>query len=750
MPSLRSAVDRAFKRSNLFGLVLPIALLAAVLAGKIYEPAFVGSLRLMLFDTYQRIHPRPYQPVPVRIVDIDDQSLTRIGQWPWPRDVLANLVDRLDEAGAAVIAFDSVFAEPDRHSPALIAESWRQGPAELAALAPPPLALPDYDSRFAASIAAAPVVIGHILTNAAGARLPEVRWGMATNGDDPRRFVYGFDGAATALPQFEAAAQGNGSLNVVPDADGVIRRVPLLFRAGDLLVPSLAAEALRVAQGAGTYVVRSSGASGVESFGASSGVADLRIGGLVIETDPRAAIWIHFTGPRPERFVPAWQVLADAADPALLAGHIVLVGTSAAGLRDLRATPLDSAAPGVEVHAQLLEQLLTGARLNRPDWAPGAEFSFIAFVGLLLIVLLQRMGPILCAVVGAVTAAAAFAGSWLVFVGEGLLIDPLIPALSVLAVYLVTTLIGYIRTDSERAFVRRAFGRYLSPDLVTRLAADPGQLNLGGSVRPLTVMFCDIRGFTSLSEQYEPEALTQLVNRFLTPMSADILDRQGTIDKYIGDCIMAFWNAPLDDPDHAANACGAALAMRASLTLLNLKLAHENAAAGLARTPLAVGIGLNTGDCLVGNMGSDQRFNYSALGDAVNLAARLEGQCRSYGVDIILSEATRAAAGPLATLELDLIRVKGRSQPAAIHALVGPEEQAGSAAFKRQAACHAAMLAAYRAGKWAVARARLAEARAADISGLADFYDLYASRLDRYAAEPPATPWDGVHVATEK
>jgi adenylate cyclase len=741
---------RRRRRNAILELILPLALLAGAVMVRAQDPGVLVNLRLMVFDTYQRIHPRPYVPVPVRVVDIDDGSLARLGQWPWPRDLLARLVDRLREAGAAVIAFDMVFAEPDRSSPALIAAEWRRGPPALAAVAPPPGTLPDHDAIFTASIARAPVVLGTVLTAAAGGQPPAQPWGMATTGDDPRPFLAAFRGAVANLPELEAAAQGVGSINAVPDADGVTRRTPLVVRLGDMIVPSLDAEALRVAQGAGTHIVKASGASGSASFGVHSGVLAVRIGALEVATDPQAAVWVHFTGPRPERFLPAWQVLDGSADPDRLAGHIVLVGTSAAALKDMRATPLDPAAPGVEIHAQLLEQLLTGVQLTRPDWAPGAEIAYIVLVGLLLIVLLRRLGPLPCAVVGAATAALALAASWFAFTEKGLLVDPVLPAIAVLAVYLVTTLIGYIRTETERAFVRQAFGRYLSPALVERLASDPGHLNLGGTVRPLTVMFCDIHGFTALSESYEPAALTTLINRFLTPMSEAVLSRQGTIDKYIGDCVMAFWNAPLDDPDHAANACRAALAMRAALDALNRHLACEAAAEGRTHRPLAVGIGVNTGDCLVGNMGSAQRFSYSAMGDTVNLASRLEGQSRAYGVDIILSEATRAAAGPFATLELDLIRVRGRTQPVAIHALIGDAALSATPLFRRHAACHAAMLDAYRSGNWAVARARLAEARAADSHGLGALYDLYAARLDLYAAQPPPQPWDGVHVATDK
>ena len=374
-----------------------------------------------------------------------------------------------------------------------------------------------------------------------------------------------------------------------------------------------------------TISIKSSGASGERSFGRETGIAFVRTGNATIPTDENGQMLLYDTGPRAERFVPAWQTLEGTLPPEIFAGKIVLIGATATALYDVRATPLSPYSPGVEIHAQLIEQVVSGAYLYRPDWAKGAEILYMALAGLLMIVLIRRTGAVGAATVGAVVVASSVVLSWLAFQHEKWLLDPVTPSMAALGVYLAGSLLGYLQTESDRRQIRSAFGQYVSPALVERMTRNPGALRLGGETRELTILFCDIRGFTDIAERLDPAALTQLVNSFLTPMTRIIQDRSGTIDKYIGDCIMAFWNAPLDDPDHVRHGLESALAMRAELARLNAGWAAEAAKSGAAFAELQVGIGLNTGRCSVGNFGSEQRFDYSALGDAVNLASRLEG-----------------------------------------------------------------------------------------------------------------------------
>ncbi len=716
-------------------LLIPALLLFAALALVFADPPPLEGLRLNVFDTYQRLSPRPYQPTPLRIVAIDDASLREIGQWPWPRTVMADLLNRLRALGASLVAFDIVFSDEDRSSPARIAADLAAIPG-LADFADELARLPDNDALFAQAIANMPVVLGFALAQTGTTYSPPgLISPLSVGNDSPQNFVASLPAILANLPRFDAAAAGLGSINAVPDRDGIIRRIPLVLSFGDRLVPSFTTEILRVHQGSGdSPTLRMT----------PRGVTAIKIGDLEIPTDRSGNIWGYFTQPQPQRTVSAAAVLSGRVDPTLIRDNIILVGPSATALADQRATPLSKNGPGVDIHAQAIEQILLGTFLSRPNWAPMLELGYTLILGLLLILLLPRLGPLPCAVLGGLGAFAAVAISWLSFRQGQLLLDPVGPSLAVLLVYLASTLLGHMRAEAERRAVRGAFSRYVSPELVERLAADRSQLHLGGEQRILSLMFCDIRGFTALSERLSPQALTSLLNRFFTPMTEIVLNHRGTIDKYIGDCIMAFWNAPVADPEHAANACQAALGMRAALVDLNARLSGEGA------PNLAFGIGINTGDAMVGNMGSEQRFDYSALGDAVNLASRIEGQSKTYGVDIIISEHTRALAPHFATLEIDLIRLLGRAQPIGIHALLGDARLAASPDFRALAQAHGAMLAAYRAQRWPAALEHLGSCRGHATAPLPTVYDLFEKRIQAYVETPPPAPWDGTFAATKK
>jgi adenylate cyclase len=648
-----------------------------------------------------------------------------------------------------VVAFDVNFAEPDRTSPERITESLPAVP-DVEALRARLAALPSHDGILAEAMARTPVVTGFALGADAPARPPAAKASFALAGDDPGPFVPAFSSAEANLAELEAAALGNGALSPTPDRDQVMRRIPLVLRLGDTLYPSLAAEVLRVAQGAKTNVVKSSGASGVLAFGEQTGISAVRIGRVAIPTDPHGRILAHFTGTAPERFIPAWQVLEPGFDAGRVAGRIVFVGASAPGLFDMRATSLDPAVPGVEIHAQVVEQILAGAFLYRPDFATGAELAYMLVLGLALVFLLPRYGALPGLLLGLAATAAVVGGSWFAYDQKGWLLDPVLPSFLVLFVFLASTVLSYLRSEAQRRQVRGAFSRYMSPALVEQLCAHPERLKLGGEMREMTLLFCDIRGFTTISEQFDAEGLTQFINRFLTPMTAIILDARGTIDKYMGDCIMAFWNAPLDDAEHVRHACQAALDMMAQLAVLNADWRIRAEREGKRYFPVEVGVGLNTGVCCVGNMGSEQRFDYSVLGDDVNLASRLEGQTKTYGVDIIMGENTRAQAGDFAVLEVDLIRVKGKTRPVRIYALLGDATVKDGEAFQALAARHGEFLTAYRSGNWPATRGLLTACRALGGARLAALYELYDERQADYGQTPPPADWDCVYVAKTK
>lgn len=723
--------------------VLLVALMA-LLQGTGF--ATIDRLGPLLFDAYQRTAPRPYEDTAVRVVDIDDESIRRLGQWPWPRTQIAQLNDRLAQAGASAIAYDIVFSEPDRTSPARLAEQLARSGVDEGTVAPL-RRLPDNDAALAQSFAAAPVVLGLFLTNdrAGPGIVPKAGFGVAGS---PPRAVPRFQRGIESLPQLDAAAAGKGFVSLPAGSDGIVRQVPLLARQGGELLPSLALEALRAAQGAGSIAVRTSDASG-ETRGAPGEIVAVKAGDLELPTTASGGLWLHYTRSTPQRIIPAWRVLDETLPPAELeaavAGRIVLVGAGAIGLRDLIDTPLGARELGVVAHAQVIEQAILGKFLLRPDWARGLERTLLVVLGLALALLLPRLGALRGALLGGVAVGAIGAGSWLAFAERGYLLDPTWPILTLVAVYVAETAMTYYREERRRAYIHGAFDRYLSPELVRRIAADPDRLELGGEDREMTVLFADVRNFSGISEHMPPTGVIRFLIGLLTPLCNALLARKATIDKFIGDAVVAFWNAPLDDPDHHRNAARAALEMLAALDALNA--APPEGWPGAVR----IGVGLNSGQCCVGNMGSAQRLSYSLIGDTVNLASRIEGLTKLYGVDIAIGNDLAAHLDGFALLELDKVLVVGRDTPERIHLLLGDEALAQTPTFASLRASHQAMLDAYRAQRWSVAADLVHKAAGIGRAfGLAKFYATYAKRIVNFAANPPPAEWDAVFVAPGK
>lgn len=730
-------------------IITSLSVLSLAIFIKAANFSLVEQLQLKTFDTFQISKPREYQDLPVKIIDIDDESLKKIGQWPWPRNKLAKLIARLNLANVSAIAMDIVFAEEDRTSPKNILPLWNR--EELSHLLNE---IPDHDQLFSEAIANANVVSGFVLTQENKGEIPTAKAGFSYAGDDPRSSLSSFTGAVNSLPKIENAANGNGALNSIPDKDGILRRMPLIFTAENKFLPSLTAEALRIAQGASGYIIKSTGSSDERSYGQSSGITAIKIGNFEIPTDASGKFWIYYTKYSPERYIPAWKVLDPDFDISFLEGQIVYIGTSAAGLRDIRSTPLNPTTSGVEVHVQALEQILTENYLKRPDWINGAEIALMILVGLILIAITAKLSALWSILFTITSLAGAVGFSWYSFINYGILIDPITPGIAILLLYISESLSRYISSEREKKEVRNAFSHYMSPALVAQLAANPESLKLGGETKNLTMLFCDIRGFTTISEGFDAQGLTQFINKFLTPMTTIILDRQGTIDKYMGDCIMAFWNAPLDDPEHPKNACKSALEMIKALDNLNRNQKKEAQDTGRKFVPINIGIGLNTGDCCVGNMGSDQRFDYSVLGDDVNLASRLEGQSKNYGVNIVIGEKTHNAVSDFATIELDLITVKGKTKPVHIFTLLGYNDLAEKPAFKEVKELFNGVLANFRGKNWKQAGELIESCRkkceALPEINLHGLLELYEERIAEFRKSPPPENWDGVFVATSK
>ncbi|MDT2021721.1 adenylate/guanylate cyclase domain-containing protein [Methylocella sp. CPCC 101449] len=656
----------------------------------------VERLRNIVFDEFQQLAPRPWSPdLPVRIVDIDDASLTRLGQWPWPRQRLAELTNKLIEQGAAVVAYDSLFAEPDRLATREVLSLLPASPerdalqktlADSGTLDADPLEKAFRDQ---------PVVIGMALTNRPSDVSAPMKTQFVRLGDDPTAALPFFRGMILPLPHLREAAAGMGAINYIPDVDLILRCVPLVFAIGDgpekTLVPSLAGEALRVAFRTDTPVIKASNASGETNFGGRTSIVAVKIGDAEIPTERDGGVRIRFAGSQPGRVLPVWKILEGGVDRDEIEGRIMLVGSSAAGLSDLRSTPIDSAVPGVEVHAELIEHALTGSRLARPDWMLGAEAIALLIGGLAVAFLARRLPPTLAALAAFLLLCVCVLGSWYLFRYEDLLFDPVIPGASWIATYLGVTFVVYRQSEQEKRFVRGAFQRYLSPSVIEQLAADPSRLKLGGDTREVSILFSDARDFTARAETLDAEGVVRFLNALHTPLTGAVLAERGTIDKYIGDGLMAFWNAPLIVTDHADRACAAALAMQAAIPDIDAVLQAQAEAEGRSHVPLAVGIGLNAGPVFVGNMGSDQRFDYSIVGDPVNVAARLETATKELGVSIVASAAIRAAASAHRFVELGAFALKGKSEPQPLYALHGRQDQLG-ADFQRFATLHAAVL----------------------------------------------------------
>ena len=637
--------------TNRWGLLAPVMVIGLGLLVFLVDPLPVQVLRNAIFDQYQRWRPRDYVEAPVRIIDIDDESLKRLGQWPWPRTRIAELTARLQEAQAAVIAFDIVFAEADRTSPKAMLEVW-QAPDSLREQIS---RLPDPDAVLADVVGRGRVVLGLALdqrnppdafaASAAPATpvvLPGSRY--VAIGPSAQPYVHSYTGAVTALPGLLAGAAGNGALNFVPDSDGVVRRVPLLLILGNTLVPSLSAEALRIFQGAQNYITRTRAS-------VPAGLEDLRIGQLTVPTSAQGEVWVHFTKPVATRYVPAWKLLAGEVLPQDLRGRIVLVGVSAQGLTDLRLSPLGFALPGVEMHAQLMEQVLTGGGLRRPAWAGAAEALAIvaggAGVGL---VALGSSALLSSAVLAALLAALAAIGWW-AFSLSGLLLDPVLPGLVMTASFIASSIVHHLGVERQQAWVRQAFSSYVSPNLVAHLIANPQSLELSGKRQQCSFVFTDLAGFTSLMEQLDPAKAVTLLNVYLEQMIAIAFAHHGTLDRIVGDAVAVVFSAPVEQPDHPQRALACALEMQRFSAQYLRGLAERNIAFCQTR------IGVHSGEVIVGNFGGPSHFDYRALGDPVNTAARLEAANKQLGTLICVSQATlsgcpQALARPVGRLLL--------------------------------------------------------------------------------------------------
>lgn len=741
---------------------LGVLMLAALLVLHRTDMEWIESMRHHTFDIYEQLRPRvpdlSKQAAPVRIIDIDERALREVGQWPWPRTKLAELVTKLRNEGVLVIGFDMVFAEADDTSPSQIVAHRNDIPAVAKAALQ---ALPDNEKIFAEALGKAPAVLGQVGVfeeTPPHQNTRKVGYGFLSPDADTliKPVLNRYQGLIPNLPILEDQATGVGLFSTRTGYGGAIRKVALLEMIGDKLYPSLSLEMLRVAlQGRDDYLIKGykDGTRGIESIIVKGGAPGMQ---FEIPTDPKGRVYVNFAKyptAKPPLYISAAEVL-NPQDPAKLKqslqGSLVVIGTSAVGLKDIRKTPINPVLPGVEVHAQLLETILSDSYLTRPFEVIMIEWLVILVGGLLMIILIPRLNSVWTFLFTVTVIGSAIGAGWYYFVHYHQLLDASYPALSLFSLFLILGYLNYAREERQRKQVKNAFSHYVSPALLEQLADNPEKLALGGETRNITVLFSDIRGFTTISEKFNAQELTSFINRFLTPMTNVILQRKGTVDKYMGDAIMAFWNAPLEVVDHPVQACYAALEMQQAVKDLNQKMKEQAEAEGREHISISVGVGLNTDDCCVGNMGSDQRFDYSALGDGVNLGSRLEGQSKTYGVDIVLGENTaREVAERFALIELDLLQVKGKTAPVRIFALLGNEALRNTPEFEQIRQNVDELLAKYRAQKWQNAKQH-AEKLKEQHEGLQVFAELLISRIVAFEQQPPPADWDGVAIATSK
>lgn len=628
------------------GWLVPIVSVTLASGLFLANPLPLQVMRNAVFDQYQRWGPRTFQETPVRIIDIDDESLSKLGQWPWPRTRVAELVYKLQSVGAAAIAFDVIFAEPDRTSPSAMLGVWNPPSGLRSSIS----ALPDHDAIFAKTISQGGVVLGHALQREGNP--PEhfaKPYSTIMLGGSPLPFLSKFKGSVTPLRNLQDAAAGIGVVSFNPDSDGIVRRVPLMLRMGDEAVPSLTAEALRVAQDERNFFIKTNEATG-------DGLEEIRIGALTIPTTANGELWIHYTKPVPERYIPVWKVLAGEVPEEQLSGHILLIGTSAQGLMDLRFNPLGRIMPGVEAHAQALEQVFANDYLSRPGWAHGLEMFIILVGGLLVGFIGISVGAVFSATATvAIFGLTGWAG-WYAFSNHGLLIDPVMPGITILITFILASLYHHMSSERRQRWVKQAFARYVSPNLVSHLVDHPEQLELGGRRQECSFIFTDLAGFTSLMEKIDPVEAVSLLNNYLDEMIGIAFRNDGTLDRIVGDAVAIMFSAPVIQTDHRQRALKCAIEMHRFAK----KYADDISARGIPFGQTRIGV--HTGEVIVGNFGGTTIFDYRALGDPINTAARLESVNKHLGTLVCISESTLSGQPDLPVRSVGRLVLKGKTK----------------------------------------------------------------------------------------
>ena len=743
------------KFGSRWAVALVMTLLAALQIAYFPPLPFIDRLDVLAYDMRMRVQKGELDPRIV-IVDIDEKSLAEVGRWPWSRDVVARLVETLDQKYfAKAISFDVIFSEPDTSSGYGTLESLaRKEFRDIAGFGDRIRALKprfDYDHQLAVALDGRATILGYFLSNEPDAvtkgMLPAPAFSLSDLGGMEIESAE-YKSYAGNLGALQAAARAGGFMNPTQDPDGTIRRLSLLARVGDNYYESLALATARVGLGASRikpifYTEDETQLSGEEhrTYGALKALRlNSKPKATYIPLERHMTALINYRGPGGPRggqfrYVSAVDVLQGKVPMEHLADTIVLVGTTSAGLKDLRPAPVNTDYPGVEMHANIIASIMDGDFKQEPDFSIGLQLAQVVLIGAVLGLLLPVLTPLPSIVVSMLAMAGVVGANFAMYQQLNWVVPIAVSLLLVAALFIFNIAWGYLFEYRKGRAMVNLFGEYVAPELVAEMAANPENYSMEGESRELTVLFCDVRGFTTISEGLDPNALREYINIYLTAMSEDIRGNRGTLDKYIGDAVMAFWGAPVELPDHASRAVATALKMQATAKALNADFVARK------WPPLKIGIGLNTGEMRVGDMGSKIRRAYTVMGDAVNLSSRLEGITKVYGVGIAVGEGTKLAAPQFAYRELDRVRVKGKNEPVPIFEPLGLEAELDAAAKERVGRWHAA-LALVRAQEWDRAEALL-KALLADQPDEA-LYALYLQRIAHYREHPPGADWDGV------
>ncbi len=735
------------------GVVLMLVLLGH--AARFYQIPVLGNLDHIAYDTKLSLTMPRTRDDRVVILDIDERSLAEVGRWPWGRERLATLMDRLfDHYGVMLLGIDVVFAEPDTSSGLPMLEGLAAGPladnegfrAELDRLRPQL----DYDRRFAASLQNRPVLLGYYFSDrgdglSTGA-LPDPVLPAGTFRGRSIAFA-SFSSFGANLPLFQASALGAGHFNPLPDFDGLNRRVPMLVEHKGAYYESLSLAVVRTLLGSPKLVP---GYADGGFFGVSArdyaGLEWLELqsqrGTLRLPVDENVAALIPYRGPQGSfAYHSLADVLAGRTPVDALKGRVALLGTTAPGLLDLRATPVGSTYPGVEIHANLIAGMLDGHIKHRPQYVTGFDVVVLLLVGGLLLWALPRLSPMNATLLSAGMLLLLLAMNFAFWQFADFVLPIAASLLLVIGLYALNMSYGYFFESRSKRQFARMFGQYVPPELVEEMSRNPEHYSMEGRNAELTILFSDIRGFTSISEGLEPKQLTQLMNEYLGAMTFVIQDQRGTLDKYIGDAIMAFWGAPVDDPAHAIHGVTAALQMQSRLAELNSHLTARG------WPELKIGIGVNTGTVTVGDMGSPVRKAYTVMGDAVNLASRLEGLTKQYGVGILVGDETRRAVKGVVFREVDRVRVKGKDEPVSIYEPLAMEADFDRARLEELKLWNQA-LRQFRNQEWDQAELTLFNLQRMDPECV--LYGSYAEQIGHYRRSPPGKGWDGVRTFDTK